>query len=249
MRNDSKLSKKRKECIHKFINSLNINTKYQDALASTDCNNLMIINEALTHTSFNNSINHERLEFLGDAVLRLAATNFIEKRFFKMTVGEKSSLRSHLVSDKWLTKVGKELNIEKVFLVGKKAEHDLSALSTLQAEATEALIGAIYECLDNLNPIIQLLNKFWEIESKKVLADPHKYNPKSALQEWTQSNNLKIPIYLVEEISKEHGNPKRFVCEVKVSKDIYARGWGGSHKDAEKEAAKNVLKKITQLKL
>ncbi len=208
---------------------------------------LQILNEALTHTSAQESINHERLEFLGDAVLRLSASEFIEKSYPSMSVGNRSALRAQLVSDKWLTKVGKEIEIEKVFIVGSKALKDSSALSTLQAEATEALIGALYECLNDIKVIERWLTPYWEKESSKVLADPHKQNPKSALQEWSQRQGLPIPMYELVEISQEHGNPKRFFCKVKVQTRPLAEGWGGSRKEAEKEAAKAALNKLDDL--
>ena len=85
---------------------------------------LNIINEALTHTSAKASYNHERLEFLGDAVLRLAASEFIDHRFPGMSVGDRSALRSQLVSDEWLSKVGKSIKIEEILIVGKKAKSD-----------------------------------------------------------------------------------------------------------------------------
>ncbi|MEC7382717.1 MAG: ribonuclease III domain-containing protein, partial [Cyanobacteriota bacterium] len=52
---------------------------------------LAVINEALTHTSAQEIINHERLEFLGDAVLRLAASEYIDRNFPRMEVGERSA--------------------------------------------------------------------------------------------------------------------------------------------------------------
>ena len=207
------------------------------------------IYEALTHTSAQVEYNHERLEFLGDAVLRLAASEFIEHKFPNMNVGERSALRSQLVSDRWLTKVGKSIQIEDVLIIGPKASGDSSALSTLQAEATEALIGAIYKNFKSLTPIHNWLTPHWEEESLKVLDDPHRKNSKSALQEWSQSRGLKLPIYGIKELSQEHGDPKRFFCKVHLDGKIIGKGWGGSRKEAEKEAAKFALKSLTNSKI
>ena len=76
-----------------------------------------LINESLTHTSARQKINHERLEFLGDAVLRLAASEYIEKFYPKMAVGQRSFLRSQLVSDDWLGKLGGKININDVQII------------------------------------------------------------------------------------------------------------------------------------
>ena len=227
--------------IYELIEKLNIEKVFINKIKKDQLKNLNIINEALTHTSSNSSNNHERLEFLGDAVLRLVATEFIQINFPYMKVGERSELRSQLVSDAWLSKVGNSISIEKVLLIGPKASNDNSAKATLQAEATEALIGALFECLNNLQPIHNWLLPYWEVESKKVLADPHKNNPKSALQEWSQGKGLLLPEYQTKEVSSSHGNPKRFFCNVKISGKSIAEGWGRSRKAAEKEAARSAF--------
>ena len=212
------------------------------------CNNkhsdFAIINEALTHSSANSAHNYEKLEFLGDAVLRLAASDFIENKFPTMQVGERSALRSQLVSDSWLTNVGKSIQIENNLIIGPKVLGDSSALATLQAEATEALIGAIYVCFRELTQIQSWLKPYWQETSIKILEDPHRQNYKSALQEWSQSKGFQIPKYEVQELSQIHGDPKRFFCTVHIADKVIGKGWGRSHKSAEKEAASVALKEI-----
>ena len=159
-----------------------------------------------------------------------------------MQVGERSELRSHLVSDQWLEEVGKRIEIKSVLLLGKKALKDKSANATIQAEATEALIGALYESLNIVEPIKDWLNPFWDEKSQEVLSDPHKKNYKSALQEFTQSKGLSIPLYKTIEINKKHDNPKRFFCTVYIKSRSIAEGWGKSIKQAEKDAASKALK-------
>ena len=230
-----KISSVRIDQLKSFLKQINIDPK--KFLLNKTTTELQVINEALTHTSAQCAYNHERLEFLGDAVLRLAASEFIDCRFPNMNVGERSSLRSQLVSDYWLTQVGRSIQIDKILTIGHKAAKDSSALATLQAEATEALIGAIYECCKDLNQIHTWLYPYWEAESKKVLKDPHRSNSKSALQEWSQSKGFKLPRYEVEEISQVHGDPKRFLCKVEIDHKLIGKGWGGSRKEAEKKAA------------
>ncbi len=79
-----------------------------------------------------------------------------------MAVGERSALRAQLVSDRWLTTVGQRIGIDDVLIIGPKATGDAQAQATLQAEATEALIGAIYEGWGSLAPIHQWLTPYWE---------------------------------------------------------------------------------------
>ena len=134
------ISNKRAKEIINFIQGLNLDQEYQKEFTNEKIENLLFINESLTHSSANSEINYENLEFLGDAVLRLIASDFIKNKYPHMKVGERSELRSHLVSDQWLGEVGKEINIKNVLLIGKKALKDKSANATIQAEATEALI-------------------------------------------------------------------------------------------------------------
>ena len=237
-----KLSNKRVNEIINFIKDLNLEEKYQKEFTNKKISNLLQINQSLTHSSANRVVNYENLEFLGDAVLRLIASDFIKSKYPDMQVGERSELRSQLVSDQWLEEVGNKINIKNVLLIGNKALRDKSAKATIQAEATEALIGALYESLTIVEPIKDWLIPFWDEKSKEVLADPHKKNYKSALQELTQSKGLSIPIYKTIEIDKKHDNPKRFFCNVYVKNQSIAEGSGKSIKQAEKNAASKALK-------
>ena len=236
------ITNQRVEAIIDFIKGLNLDQKFQKEFTNEKIENILYINESLTHSSANSDINYENLEFLGDAVLRLIASDFIKNKYPYMKVGERSELRSHLVSDQWLEEVGKKIDIKSVLIIGKKALRDKSANATIQAEATEALIGALYESLNILDPIKEWLLPFWNEKSKEVLADPHKKNYKSALQELTQSKGLSIPLYKTIEIDKKHDNPKRFFCTVYIKNRSIAEGWGKSMKQAEKDAASKALK-------
>ncbi|WP_413389311.1 ribonuclease III [Prochlorococcus marinus] len=237
-----KISIQRVEEIINFIKSLNIDQKYQKEFTNEKIRNILYINESLTHSSANSEINYENLEFLGDAVLRLIASDFIKNKYPYMQVGERSELRSHLVSDQWLEEVGEKIKIKSVLVIGKKALRDKSANATIQAEATEALIGALYESLTILDPIKDWLIPFWNEKSQEILADPHKKNYKSSLQELTQREGLSIPVYKTIEIDKKHDNPKRFFCTVYIKNRSIAEGWGKSIKQAEKDAASKALK-------
>ena len=93
-----KISKHRVEEIINFIKGLSLDKKFQKEFTKEKRKNILYINESLTHSSANSEINYEKLEFLGDAVLRLVASDFIKNKYPHMQVGERSELRSHLVS-------------------------------------------------------------------------------------------------------------------------------------------------------
>ena len=205
------------------------------------------LDEALTHTSTGLARHHEQLEFLGDAVLRLAASDFIESEHPQMPVGERSALRAQLVSDRWLAELGIAIGIEALLKLGAKASGDTAARSTLRAEHCEALIGAIYKISGQVLTVQTWLTTYWQETSRDVLADPHRGNSKSALQEWTQAQGLGLPTYTCQEISRRHGDPRRFHCQVFIQDQNHPRAeaWGGSRRQAEQMAAKAAMQQTT----
>lgn len=192
---------------------------------------------ALTHVSSGKTKNFERLEFLGDAVLRLAATEFIDQNHPDISIGTCSNLRAQLVSDRWLAELGATLAIETHLLLGRHAQGDRSAQTRLRADATEALIGALYSALGDLQAIHRWLTPHWHATTQAVLAAPHQFNGKTALQEWSQGQGLGLPHYITEECSRQHGDPERFRCRVNVDNKELAEAKGRSRKEAEQNAA------------
>ena len=205
---------------------------------------LEYINEALTHTSSGQPQSHEQLEFLGDAVLRLAATEFIARSQPHLTVGERSALRAQLVSDRWLAAVGKEINIERLLQVGAVAARDTAARNTLRAEATEALVGALYAATGNLDMVHRWLTPYWLHSSAVLLSDPYRGNSKSALQEWSQGHQLGLPSYKCEQRSWCHGDLHRFLCRVTINGRTLGEGQGRSRRKAEQAAARSALNQL-----
>nr|AUG32461.1 putative ribonuclease III [Paulinella longichromatophora] len=233
------ISPERRNQLIDFLCGLGLKKLNGNRLRTRD---LSLIDEALTHTSAGLSINHEKLEFLGDAVLRLAASEYLLSRYSTLSVGQSSALRAQLVSDRWLAELGQIYGIETVLRIGTAAISDSVARQTLRAEATEALIGALYCCWDNsLDPIHHWLISHWERTSTQLLADPYCYNWKSALQEWSQSEGLGLPKYASKEISQSHGDPARFSSSVFIEKKSLGKGFGGSRRDAEQQAARYAL--------
>ena len=244
------MNEKRLADITNFLKSLKINSvKFNQILKSNHPEKLKIINEALTHSSMSKEINHEKLEFLGDAVLRLSASEFIENNFQRLSVGERSELRAQIVSDEWLAKFGGKIHLERIILVGPKAMGDSFSKDTIIAEITEALIGAFYKCFSSLKEINLWLDQYWLKDSKIILDAPHKFNAKSKLQEWCQSKYINLPIYKIIETSKTHGDQKRFYCELFIEGKLYATSYGQSHKKAEKIAASKAIEAIMKFNI
>ena len=199
------------------------------------------LDEALTHTSTGLARNHERLEFLGDAVLRLAASEFLAAEAPQLSVGQSSALRAQLVSDRWLAELGERCGIEAVLRIGAVAAGDRAGRATLRAEACEALIGALYRIWGTLEPVLAWLTPHWRRSLEELAADPHRHNWKSALQEWSQGQGLGLPGYRSEERSTVHADPRRFHCTVCLGERDLGQGWGRSRREAEQQAARAAL--------
>ena len=228
-----------------FLKSLKIRSqRFSDIIGTHNISLIQVFNQALTHSSENKIINYEKLEFFGDAVLRLAASNFIEQKYPNMSVGERSELRAHIVSDEWLTKLGKKINIEKLIVKGPKALGDQNSKNTIIGEATEAFIGALYKCFNSIQEINLWLDDIWEEDAEVLLKAPYKFKAKSVLQEWCQSKGFDLPVYKIIEVSKKHGDPNRFTCDIFIKGLKESSAFGKSHKQAEKNAARNFIEKL-----
>jgi len=113
------INAKRINQITTFLTSLNIQSKrFSEMIKTKNISAIQDFNQAFIHSSGDKILNYEKLEFFGDAVLRLAASKFIEKKYPQMSVGDRSDLRAQIVSDEWLTKLGKNIGIEKLIIKG-----------------------------------------------------------------------------------------------------------------------------------
>ncbi|MCP9901245.1 ribonuclease III [Cyanobium sp. Cruz CV13-4-11] len=205
---------------------------------------LASIDEALTHSSTGLPRHHDRLEFLGDAVLRLAAAEFLRSAHPSLSVGDSSALRAQLVSDRWLSDLARAIALEPVLLLGAMATGDRAGRATVLAECCEALVGAIYSVgggpQGGLVAVQHWLAPHWQASAAELLADPLRHNWKSALQEWSQGQGQGLPSYHCQERSRVHGDPERFECRVEVA-GLSGEGRGGSRREAEQQAARAAL--------
>jgi ribonuclease-3 len=206
---------------------------------------LQPLSAALTHTSAGLDVDHEELEFLGDAVLRLACAEFLEEHNPNLSVGDRSAFRAQLVSDRWLAELAAELKLDELIVQGAATAADPTARATVRAECCEALVGAVYLAWGGadggLHAVRQWLDQYWKRSSLELESDPQRHNWKSALQELTQAQKAGLPVYATSEENKSHGDPRRFRSEVSINNQHQGRGWGPSRRLAEQEAAREAL--------
>jgi ribonuclease-3 len=204
-----------------------------------------LIDQALTHPSLSQQTNYNHLEFLGDAVLRILVTELLYTDHRNRPVGELSSLRSHLVSDAYLSKLADLWGFDSVILMGMSAHQDPRGRNRRLADAFEAVLGALYLCWKEDPDKIKLMRQ-WLIPQfnqriSEILEDPTRNNAKAALQELTQSLWGELPTYKVVG-SQDH--PPHFQIEVWSHGECWGWGEGSSKKAAETAAAQQAYFRI-----
>ncbi len=205
-----------------------------------------LLDLALTDISSSAEMNNEKLEFLGDAALRLAAGEFLMETFPEMSLGEMSAVRSQLVSDRTLATLAKRYNLGHYLVLSKSAAGDKAGENSRLADTVEAILGALYLSTSNLNLIHPWLDPHLERITKELRSDPARKNYKAALQEITQSRYKSLPIYKSEEISQVHGDEERFQAEVWFNEVRLGVGKGRSIKQAEQAAAEIAFGKLQE---
>jgi ribonuclease III len=210
-------------------------------------NNINLLVEALTHRSYLNEhreytgCHNERLEFLGDAVLELAVTDFLFKKFPAKPEGELTSYRAALVNTVSLSESAQKLERNDYLQLSKGEAKDTGrARDVILADAFEAIIGAIYldsgyvkaeEFIAN-----NLYRKIDDVISKRSYQDA-----KSRFQEIAQEKRGKTPAYeTLSQVGPDHN--KRFTVGVFIGNEEIARGEGQSKQEAEQSAAVMGLK-------
>ncbi len=167
---------------------------------------------ALSHRSTGDN-NNERLEFLGDAILSAIIAEALFKHYPQASEGDLSRMRSLLVSGVNLAELAKKLELGNYIKLGvgeikSGGQHRQSIL----ADALEALLGAIYLDSD-LQTCRECVLKWFSDQLDKFEIHQVK-DPKSRLQEWTQSHKLSLPVYKATISGKPHEQTFMVVCEV-----------------------------------
>ncbi|MFA6305511.1 MAG: ribonuclease III [Candidatus Gracilibacteria bacterium] len=206
-----------------------------------------LLESAFIHRSYINEhkneglMNNERLEFLGDAVLELAATKHLFETCPENQEGELTSLRAALVRGKNLALVAEKLNLGKyLFLSHGEEKSGGRKKKYILANTTESLIGAIY-LEHGYEPAEKFIKKFILAGLDDIVEKGLHIDEKSLLQELCQEKEDFTPYYeLIEESGPDHD--KKFIMGVYIRENQIAKGTGSSKQKAENDAAKNALK-------
>lgn len=214
---------------------------------------LETLNTALTHKSYAKEFeprlkHNERLEFLGDAVLGLAAATYLFEHFPDLKEGELTKTRSGIVRQSTLTRVAKEIGLGEMMLFGVTEYAWGRERDSNLEDALEAVIGAIY------------FDRGWEVardyvfrqfkdefERVKETGIPKDY--KSKLQEIVQGQQPPLRKVTYADLNASGPDHMRtFECAALIDGEIVGRGVGRSKKAAEQEAAREALQRLGELR-
>jgi len=202
--------------------------------------NQELIIEALTHKSYKQPYDNERLEFLGDAVMDLIVGEYLYNKFNKSDEGKLSKIRASLVSETGFTKLAKVLNLGDYILLSHAEENNGGReKSSLLSNAFEALIGAVY-LESGLNIARDIAIKLIEDNYNEISLDSLFRDFKTTLQELTQARYGITPEYKVM-ASRGPDHLKEFEVAVIIEDKEYARARGKSKKIAQQIAAEVVV--------
>ena len=206
-----------------------------------------LIIEALTHKSYKQPYDNERLEFLGDAVLDLIVGEYLYKKFSKSDEGKLSKIRASLVNETGFDKLARALNLGDYILLSNAEDNNGGREKpSLLSNAFEAIIGAIY-LEDGLKTAQRIAIKLIESNYEEISLDSLFRDFKTTLQELTQARFGVTPEYKVIS-SRGPDHLKEFEVGVFIQDKEYARAIGKSKKIAQQEAAKEAVKLLNEEK-
>ncbi len=235
-----------KECLQKSSNVIEkLGYKFVN-------NNLLTL--ALTHSSYHKTLNNQRLEFLGDAILNFVIAEYLYAEAKNANEGDLTIIRSNLVKEDTLALIAKSYAIQNIIILGSgELKTGGCHKNSILADTFEAIIAAIY--LDsNLLTVKKLIiswysatNYFQAVDkgcllSAESLSKSGSKDAKTILQELLHSKGRALPVYTIINISgKPHHQTFTISCVVAgISEIIY--GVGTSRKKAEQDAAEQILR-------
>jgi ribonuclease III len=204
-----------------------------------------LVIQSLTHKSYSNEqsgavAHNERLEFLGDAVLELAVSDWVYHRYPEIPEGGLTRLRAEVVSEKGLCSVAKTLDLGAGLRLGKGEEKSGGrGKPSLLSDALEAVLGAVYQD-GGFASAYRVVEKLFSSVISQSANLSYGSDYKTCLQERFQALHNCLPEYhLVETSGPDHD--RLFTIEVRFDNQLLGRGSGPSKKGAEQKAAAAAL--------
>jgi len=200
--------------------------------------NKTLLQQALTHKSFSNISNNEKLEFLGDRVLGLIISKKLLDKYPNEKEGIIDKKFANLVNKKTCANIAKKLNIKKYVYISSSNKNLDRSTDKIVSDTLEAVVGAIY--LDGgIKPSERFILNFWESYLDKSVITL--IDSKTKLQEYSLKKFKKLPKYTFFKKSGPQHKPL-FKTEVEIPESKKILGIGTSKKNAQQNAAAKLLK-------
>ena len=206
-------------------------------------NNEKLLEDAFTHSSYANEHpgrkDYEKLEFLGDAVLELAVSDYLYRHFPRLNEGELTRMRSNIVRTEGFSEFAIECGFPEEINLGKGEEKaGARKRKTLLEDVFEAFNGALF--LDQGMPAVQ---HFLHLTVYPLIAEGD-FNAsrdyKTELQERLQVNG---PVKIEYQVISEDESRPSFKVQLLVNGEKVSEGQGRNKKAAEQQAAQAALDK------
>lgn len=187
------------------------------------------------------SINNERLEYLGDAVIEAVTSDYLFIEYPDRDEGFLTQLRSKIVSRQSLNHLAEELGLDR-HLISNHVQG--AAQKHIFGDAFEAMMGAIYldQGYDFVNRL--LINDIYANHLNVDLLSDSETDFKSRLIEWCQKNRYKISFQTDRDKEYKPNHPV-FYTKVLINGMEMGHGAGDSKKEAEQHAAYSVANFMT----
>ena len=196
------------------------------------------LQKSLTHKSFDNKNNNEKLELLGDRVLGLIISKKLLEKYPDEKEGIIDKKFANLVNKKTCAKIGGQLNIKKYLLLGSSHKNLERSADKIVSDCLEAIVGAIY--IDGgLKSAEKFVLKLWEYYIDKSVITL--IDSKTKLQEYSLKKYKKLPKYTFFKKTGPQHNPL-FKTEVEIPDSKKIVGIGSSKKNAQQNAAAKLIK-------
>ena len=205
--------------------------------------NKNLLSQSLIHKSFDSENNNEKLEFLGDRVLGLVIAKKLLELYPKDNEGTLDKKLASLVNKKMCLEVCKTFELQKYIKTNMSNRNNYKIEGKIISDACEAIIGAIF-----IDQGVKVVEKFildlWSNYIANTLQNI--VDSKTRLQEYSLKKFKKLPSYKIIENSGPRHKPI-FKVQVKIKNSKATSGKGLSKKDAEQNAATQLLKNLNIL--
>ena len=217
---------------------MNKNLKELETIIDHNFKKIKLLEKALTHKSYDNLNNNEKLEFLGDRVLGLVISERLLEKYPTEKEGIIDKKFANLVNKKTCSLIAKKINLKKFIYLGSSHKKLERYADKISSDCLEAIVGAIY--LDSgLKSVQKFILSFWKehlLKSTVTLIDS-----KTKLQEFSLKKFKELPKYFFFKKTGPQHRPV-FKTEVQIPNSKKIIGTGSSKKNAQQNAAFKLLK-------